>query len=286
VQNLSIVTKLIEGQDSSLISRDVNGEYHFNGAFRNAKDVRKALDSLSQQKPYAALVALEGDAVLALFEQVFNHAAFTGRSSTFYAYEGMGSIYWHMASKLLLAVQEVYFHALKTDAELAPALADVYFDVRNGLGYKTSPDVYGAFPTDPYSHTPADAGAKQPGMTGQVKEEILTRFGELGLLVDAGVITFHPNPLCINEKTASSSVFRYIDISGARREIELSPGSLAFTFCQVPVVYSSHPESNIEIFFSDGSRSNVSGNALDFEISQHLFNRNGLIDRLVVGVKI
>jgi hypothetical protein len=223
--------------------------------------------------------------VLVLFEQVFNHAAFTGRSSTFYAYEGMGSIYWHMVSKLLLAVQEVYFNALKSEVESAPALADVYLDVRNGLGYKTSPEVYGAFPTDPYSHTPADEGAKQPGMTGQVKEEILTRFGELGLFVDAGKITFHPNPLCIKEMTITSSVFRYIDISGTKREIELSPGSLAFTFCQVPVVYCSNTESDIEIFFSDGSRSKKSGNALDIQTSRHLFNRNGLIDRLIVGVK-
>ena len=30
---------------------------------------------------------------------------------------------------------------------------------------------YGAFPSDPYSHTPAHAGAQQPGMTGQVKED-------------------------------------------------------------------------------------------------------------------
>jgi len=246
----------------------------------------KALDSLSQQKQYAALVAQEGDAVLALFEQVFNHAAFTGRSSTFYAYEGMGSIYWHMVSKLLLAVQEVYFNALKSDVESAPALADVYFDVRNGLGYKTSPDVYGAFPTDPYSHTPADAGAKQPGMTGQVKEEILTRFGELGLVVDAGIITFHPNLLCMNEKTTSPSAFRYIDISGARREIELSPGSLAFTFCQVPVVYRKGVRSGIGVYYADGSLREISGNSLDPESSQHIFDRNGQVKRLEVGVEI
>ena len=39
---------------------------------------------------------------------------------------------------------------------------------------------YGAFPTDPYSHTPAHAGAQQPGMTGQVKEELLTRPARVG----------------------------------------------------------------------------------------------------------
>jgi len=286
VQNLSLVAKLIENHDTTLINLDINGEYHFNGAFRNAKDVKKALDSLSQQKQYAALVDQEADAVLALFEQVFNHAAFTGRSSTFFAYEGMGSIYWHMVSKLLLAVQEMYFRALDLDDASAPAIADIYFDIRRGLGYKTSPDVYGAFPTDPYSHTPSGGGAKQPGMTGQVKEEILTRFGELGIFVDAGVITFYPNLLCMEEMTASSSIFRYIDISGARREIELSPGSLAFTFCQVPIVYCTKAESNIKIHYADGTRSKINGNVLDSEISQHIFSRNGLIDRLIISVKI
>jgi len=286
VQNLSLVKKLIESDDTSLISRDVNGEYHFNGAFRNAKDVRKALDDLSENEQYAALADQESDAVLTLFEQVFNHAAFTGRSSTFYAYEGMGSIYWHMVSKLLLAVQEVYFNVLKSDVESALALADVYFDVQNGLGYKTSPDVYGAFPTDPYSHTPAGAGAKQPGMTGQVKEEILTRFGELGLFVDAGIITFHPNPLCMNEMTASSSAFRYIDISGTKREIELSPDSLAFTFCQVPVVYRTGMRSGIRVYYADGSLREISGNSLDPESCQHIFDRNGQVERLEVGVEI
>ena len=123
-------------------------------------------------------------------------------------------------------------------------------------------------------------------MTGQVKEEILTRFGELGLFVDAGVITFHPNLLFIDEMTTSSSVFRYIDVSGTKREIELSPGSLAFTFCQIPVVYCTNAESNIEIHYADGTRSKISGNVLDPETCQHLFNRNGQIDHLIVGIKI
>lgn len=123
-------------------------------------------------------------------------------------------------------------------------------------------------------------------MTGQVKEEILTRFGELGLVVDAGIISFHPNQLCIKEMTASDKVFRYIDISGSKRELKLAPGSLAFTFCQVPIVYCFYSGSTIEIFFSDGSQSKINGNELDPEISQHLFNRNGLIDHLIIGVEI
>ena len=34
--------------------------------------------------------------------------SFTGRSGAFYKYEGLGSIYWHMVSKLLVAVQETW----------------------------------------------------------------------------------------------------------------------------------------------------------------------------------
>ena len=286
VQDLSLVEKLMENGDGSLISCDVNGMYHFNGSLRNARDVKKALDALAKRELYATLVERESPAILTLFEQVFNHAAFTGRSGTFFAYEGMGSIYWHMVSKLLLAVQDVYFRALNTDAKSAPTLAEVYFDVRAGLGYHKSPGVYGAFPTDPYSHTPAGAGAKQPGMTGQVKEEILTRFGELGLFVENGIIIFHPTLLRADELTTAPSVFRYIDVSGTEREITLSAGSLAFTFCQVPVIYRTGVGNGIEVYYSDGSLSEIGDNSLDPETCQHIFDRDGQVERLVVGVKI
>ena len=46
------------------------------------------------------------DHELALYERVFRHHEFTGRSGTMVAYEGLGSIYWHMVAKLLLAVLE------------------------------------------------------------------------------------------------------------------------------------------------------------------------------------
>ena len=67
--------------------------------------------------------------------------------------------------------------------------------MRGGLGFNKTPVEYGAFPADPYSHTPKHAGAQQPGMTGQVKEEILTRFGELGLRVSDGTVRFEPSLL-------------------------------------------------------------------------------------------
>ena len=98
--------------------------------------------------------------------------------------------------------------------------------------------MYGAFPIDPYSHTPAGKGARQPGMTGQVKEEILTRLGELGLRVEGGRIVVRPALLRAEEWTTTPTTFAY----RRRRRAASSasrcpPASLAFTFCQVPVVY-------------------------------------------------
>ena len=62
---------------------------------------------------YQSLVKKDKELLLAVFEEVFNHKAFTGRSGTFFGYEGLGSIYWHMVSKLLLAVQETCLRAIE-----------------------------------------------------------------------------------------------------------------------------------------------------------------------------
>ena len=63
------------------------------------------------------------------------------------------------------------------------------------LGFNKTAEAFGAFPRDPYSH----AGAQQPGMTGSVKEEILTRLGELGVEVKAGRLPFEPTLLAASE---------------------------------------------------------------------------------------
>ena len=109
-----------------------------------------------------------------------------------FGYEGLGCIYWHMVAKLLLAVQERVFEAADCAAPELQPLKSFYRRVRDGLGYRRGAAAFGAFPADPYSHTPGEGGAQQPGMTGQVKEEILTRWGELGLRVHEGRIRFDP----------------------------------------------------------------------------------------------
>ncbi len=179
------------GGDPSLVSADTDGVVRFHGDVASADDVQAILARLGGQERWADAVARDTEAVLELFEEIFRHRSYTGRSGVMYGYEGLGCIYWHMVAKLLLAVQEF---ALRDDlpADLRGDLACMYDRVRAGIGYEKSAVDYGAFPADPYSHTPPSGGAKQPGMTGQVKEEILTRLGELGIGIVGGTVRFEP----------------------------------------------------------------------------------------------
>jgi len=287
VQGSALIARLVEQGDRSLITRDEEGVYHFNGTFRNARDIKRALAELGQREAYAGLVDAKADVILELFEAVFEHHSFTGRSGTFFAYEGLGSIYWHMVSKLLLAVQETFVRATEQGQPrpIAQALAEVYYDVRQGLGFNKPPDVYGAFPTDPYSHTPAGQGAKQPGMTGMVKEEVLTRLVEMGVCVEHGALSFKPVLLRAREFTERATPFTYIDVGGREQTIHLPAGALAYTFCQVPVVVLSSEEERIEVAFTNGRSEQVAGNALDAEVSRHIFSRDGHVQRLTVYTK-
>ena len=281
---IDLVQVLVKNNEPSLIVQDENGDFHFNGTFRNAHDVYQALDRLGQQESYVDLVATDGEKILSLFEDVFQHDTFTGRSGTFFAYEGLGSIYWHMVSKLLLAAQENFLLAieLKAESETIQGLAECYYDIRKGLGFNKSPDVYGAFPTDPYSHTPKGQGAKQPGMTGQVKEEILTRQAEMGVFVKDGQITFDPVLLRKEEFITQPTTFEFFNLEGDPQHIQLPTGSLAFTFCQTLVIYHTGKKSGVQIHYTNGNMEEVSGSRLDFKISQHIFKRDGVIAKIVV----
>jgi hypothetical protein len=281
VRNTPLIAELVKRQDGTLMLQDEEGNYHFSGNIHNVKDVTRALDALAQQPQYSELVNADSAKIKALFEDVFRHAEFTGRSGTFFAYEGLGSIYWHMVSKLLLAVQETI---LRTRGEsTTAALIEKYFDIRKGLSFNKTPDVYGAFPADPYSHTPKGQGARQPGMTGLVKEEILTRQAELGFFVEKGQLVFDFLLLDRDEFLTAPSVFAYSDTNGTRRQIELQPGSLAYSICQVPVILRSSDQKSITVQFTDGSTWQITGHALDLESTRHIFQRDGIVDHLVVS---
>jgi hypothetical protein len=239
--------------DPRIVSQDCNGTLHFNPEFRNAALLEEKLKEtdLSEQ---------ERKQWLKTYENVFDHQSFTGRSGTFFKYEGLGSIYWHMVSKLLLAVQETCIAAKASGAapETLVRLQEYYYDIRQGIGAYKSVEEQGAFPTDPYSHTPAMMGAQQPGLTGQVKEDFISRLIELGVRVDNGCLGFDPFLATEND--------------------------VAFTICNVPVEIRKGDANHILAVCSSGETHEINGLTLDAKLSAEIFDRTGAIKELWIDV--
>ena len=115
--------------------------------------------------------------------------------------------------------------------------------------------------------------ARQPGMTGQVKEEVLTRLGELGPRVEAGWIVVRP--LLLREAEWKSAP--------AASVITLEPESLAFTSCQVPVVYrrvGAGEPLTATVLRADGTRLACPGGVVDEGTSALVFRRAGEVVRI------
>jgi hypothetical protein len=281
----TVLVQMLKAGDRRIVFRDAQGKVRFNANFYNGEPCHETLLAVQASGEYPALTASEIDRILAIYEKVFNHHAFTGRSGSMFAYEGLGSIYWHMVAKLLLATQEQFFraHAEGASEAVRSSIARRYYEIRSGVGgFNKTPLNYGAFPLDPYSHTPAHSGARQPGMTGQVKEEVLTRLGELGMRVQNGAVSFRPLLLRNSEFLAQSAIFQAIDVQGSEIGIALDRDSLAFTYCQVPVVYHRSNERRITVTRRSNAQLEVEGDTLPRDISQEIFERTGNVQRIDV----
>ena len=115
---------------------------------------------------------------------------------------------------------------------------------------------------DPYSHTPFQQGAKQPGMTGQVKEEVLTRWGELGVDIENGLAQFKPVIL--------------------KKSEFFNDGTLKFTWCGTPVTYKlTNDSSSITV-----NGKHRDGTVLTAAETADLFARNGKIKEIIVEVNL
>ena len=281
-----LLRDLLAAGDTRLVVRDAEGHMRFHPDLANGDALGVALTSLAADPRWAAAVKADAAQIRALYEGVFHHRAFTGRSGSMFGYEGLGCIYWHMVAKLLLAVQENLLATAPASPQQA-RLAALYYDIRSGLGFNKSPAAYGAFPTDPYSHTPGHSGAQQPGMTGQVKEEILTRLGELGVCINAGEISFNPTFLLAREFTTTAGEFRYIDPAGGEATLPLPARALAFTFCGTPVIYRLGPgPAALAVHRRAGPVSTVARLELDATTSAQVFARDGTIARIEVNLGV
>lgn len=267
VDNNPLLTQLVKSNDKRIVVADIDGGFHFNSTFNNAFFLREALLKLKAEGQFEVTDA-HMDAIAEIYEQVFDHQSFTGRSGTFYKYEGLGCIYWHMVSKLLLAIAENISWAIdrNEDSALIQALKQHYQAVKAGIGAHKSPADYGSFPFDPYSHTPTMAGVQQPGMTGQVKEDIISRFYELGVFVVNGCIEIRPEGIRSAEFISEPNL----------------PKSLSFTYCSIPFTYVIDGQKGIEMKFIDKPSEFSSNYQLTKEQSHDVFNRNSRISSIIV----
>jgi hypothetical protein len=247
-----VLERLVGAGRGAVLQRDGDGGLHVRAGLSNAVALEEALQRTDLDDDERAEVH-------GVYEQVFQHHAFTGRSSGMYGYEGLGSVYWHMVSKLLLAVQEQHRDAVVSGEgqEVVARLAQAYRRVRDGLGFRKDPGTFGAVPTDCYSHTPAHAGAQQPGMTGQVKEAILARLAELGLhLRDGGLELLEP-------------------LLPAQELFPAGERAYGCTVCGVPVRVVAADRDVVRVEHADGSVDERPGSRLDREACAALFGRTG-----------
>ncbi len=272
-----LLRELADDMVEEILEKDDNNVFHFAADIKNKQDITKKLAYLGKNG-YKKSVDEHGKSIVNLFERIFNHRAFTGRSGRFFKYEGLGSIYWHMVSKYGLVVIE----NMESNTKDSDAWIDSYKDIKEGLGVHKSPDHYGAFPTDPYSHTPEFAGAQQPGMTGQVKEDIIARWKELGVSVKEGKLHFILHPFIIKDFQEGTKDYTWIDMEGNEQTTHTSGRTLFFTFCQVPVIYQIGEKPGLLVTFKTGKSMFFSNSyALSKELSQEIFFRTKKIACIV-----
>lgn len=273
-----IQSELSSGR-KDFVEQGLNGRVHFNGNFRNVSELLSALDK------DGGISAEEKHALCDVYEFVFNHRQFTGRSGAMYKYEGLGCIYWHMVSKLLLATAKITQLASENGVpqQTLSHLLEHYDDIKNGLGLHKSPALYGAFPVDAYSHTTGFSGVQQPGLTGQVKEDVITRFYELGVIVSNGDISFSPVLIKQSEFISEPQTWHF-SVGAEMQSEDLDAGSMAFTLCGVPVIYRLAENCSIQVFTDQADPEYMKGSCLGSTWSQSLFRRDKRVQKLIVEI--
>ncbi len=234
--------------DGLIVCRDEQGTLHFGAGMTTQKALEQALEASEYSEADKKLL-------LAQFESLFGHQRFTGRSQVMYKYEGIGCIYWHQNAKMALAILEQAL-SCRHDRAQAQSVLQAYRDVISHFLYRKDSAACQAIPIEPYSHSSFDGKSQQPGMTGQVKESVIMRRGELGVIVENGQIKFDPwfiAPAEFDEK-----------------------GCLSLTVCGIPVRYvpGEQGDASINIRYASGNTAHVAGAALPESISREVFHRS------------
>jgi hypothetical protein len=258
-----LLASMAKKGDERLVYEDGTGAWRFNETLVNGYALTDCLTQIGD-------LSLENRTEIEkIYEKVFSHHSFTGRSGSMFGYEGLGCVYWHMVSKLMLAAQEVALAVCKSGKssdELKSRSVAAYYAVQRGLGFRQTPQSYGAFPAEPYSHSQGERGAQQPGLTGQVKEGLLCRLGELGIDFEDGQLSFRPHLL---------------------RAAEFVDGVLSFTHARTPLQYESCEDletPKATVFKNDGQELVFSNGVLDIETSSSILFNRGTVAKVIIQI--
>ncbi len=183
------------GELDGITTKDRLGTLHFNSDVTTEQTLLEKCKGLSTELT---------ETLRQEFENLFAHKKFNGRSEVFYKFEGIGCIYWHQNAKLALAVLET----AQREHDLGE-IYDAYKQLMQGFIYRKTPAECGAIPIEPYSHSSYTGKSEQPGMTGQVKESIIMRRGELGVQINDGPLCCH---LLKHAWSSSSRVCSFVSL--------------------------------------------------------------------------
>ena len=96
---------------------------------------------------------------------------------------------------------------------------------------------------------------------------------------------FRPVLLHASEFLEVRSEYRLPDLSGSFRSHVVPAGALAFSVCQVPVVYTRVAGNiSIRVTARDGTERKIVGGTLDLATSRAVFARSGEVARIDVAV--
>ena len=121
-------------------------------------------------------------------------------------------------------------------------------------------------------------------MTGQVKEQVLTRFGELGVRLDDGRLHFDPVLLRDDELLTEPAEWQFTTSEGKARVETIPAGGLGFTLAGVPVIYRTGETATPRISVmlrGGGTPLEFIGSQLDPDATNKLFSRS-VVDRIDV----
>ena len=121
-------------------------------------------------------------------------------------------------------------------------------------------------------------------MTGQVKEELLCRFAELGVRISEGRARIQPALLRRREFVSQSRTSGFLDVDGAWHDLTIPADGLGFSWCCIPLIYrldDAAPES-LSVCYDDGTRQTRQSLELSAEDSVEIFGRTGRVRQIEV----